>query len=190
MKHIDGRWLRWATMDTDHPRSSPGPSGGAHAHAIEAPAVVASAGAGGLNLKKRIESTAIAFRGYDVTNLGRSREFVDHEVYGPTVRRTLDHVSGICSEVLHDKVDLAEYIRAGEKTSLTTFPHDIGAIVGMELAQLELLEEFHDVPVRRARFSFGYSIGELSALIFGGSFSLESLLPIPLRLAPDCAELA
>jgi [acyl-carrier-protein] S-malonyltransferase len=60
----------------------------------------------------------------------------------------------------------------------------------MELVQLELLEEFHQVPVRRARFTFGYSIGELSSLIFGESFLLEHLLPVPLRLAPDCAELA
>src|SRR5262249_8102987 len=28
------------------------------------------------------------------------------------------------------------------------------------------------------------------ALIFGGSYSLESLLPVPLAMAPDCAELA
>ena len=77
----------------------------------------------------------------------------------------------------------------GEPSTLDTFVHDIGTIVGMELAQIRLLEEFFDVPVPQARLSFGHSIGELSALVVGGMYTMEQLLPIPLALATDCAEL-
>ncbi|SIO58353.1 [acyl-carrier-protein] S-malonyltransferase [Singulisphaera sp. GP187] len=142
------------------------------------------------DLTRHIETTALAFRGYDVANLGRSRELLEHPVYGSIVHATLDRVSEICSEVIHSRVDLAEFIQAGEKTSLATFPHDIATIVGMELAQLSLLEEVFEVPIRQSRMTFGYSIGELSALIFGGSYTLESLLPVPLEMAHDCGELA
>ena len=41
-------------------------------------------------------------------------------------------------------------------------PHDVAMIVAMEIAQIALLEEFFGVPVREARLSFGYSIGELT----------------------------
>ena len=53
----------------------------------------------------------------------------------------------------------------------------------MELAQVRLLEEFFEVPVRDALLSFGHSIGELSALVLGGVYEMEQLLPIPLSLA-------
>lgn len=187
MKHIDGRWLRWATIDTEPSRSAPGPSGKVRASedTTRQPAKVTPA-----DLTRRIESSAFAFRGYDVANLGRSAELLDHEIYGPVVARTLENVSGIVSEVLREKVDLQAHVRLGAKTALRTFPLDVATIVAMELAQIELLETIFEVPARRARYSFGYSIGELSALIFGGNFSLENLLPVPLRLAPDCADLA
>ena len=87
------------------------------------------------------------------------------------------------------KVDLAARVLAREPSTLETFVHDIGTIVGMELAQIQLLEEFFDVPVPQARLSFGHSIGELSALVAGGMYTMEQLLPIPLALATDCAEL-
>ena len=70
-------------------------------------------------------------------------------------------------------------------------PQDVATIVAMELAQLRLLEEFFEVAIgREARLSFGYSIGELSAMVLGGVLPLEQLLPVPLGLAADCAELA
>ena len=59
------------------------------------------------DLKKRISTAAIAFRGYDVTNLGRGPELLEHPVYGPIVRATLDSASALCSDVLGKKVDLA-----------------------------------------------------------------------------------
>jgi [acyl-carrier-protein] S-malonyltransferase len=141
------------------------------------------------DLKKRIGTAAFAFRGYDATNVGRSQELLEHPVFGPVVQDTLDSASVLCSEVLGRKVDLAARVLAREPSTLETFVQEIGMIVGMELAQIRLLEEFFDVPVHQARLSFGHSIGELSALVLGGVYTLEQLLPIPLGLAVDCAEL-
>ena len=53
-----------------------------------------------------------------------------------------------------------------------------------------VLEECFGIPARDARLSFGYSIGELSALVWSEVFTLEQLLPIALGLCLDCAELA
>lgn len=141
-------------------------------------------------LRDRIGSTALAFRGYDVTNLGRSRELLEHREYGPVIEASLAEASAIASDTLREPIDLAAYVRAGAATRLEDFPRDVATIVSMELAQVRLLEEFFDVPVRSARMSFGYSIGELAAMVLGGSFRLDELLPVPLALAADCASLA
>jgi [acyl-carrier-protein] S-malonyltransferase len=140
-------------------------------------------------LRKRITAAAFAFRGYDATNMGRSHELLQHPAYGPVVRATLDSASALCSDVLGRKVDLAARVLSREPSTLETFVPDIGMIVGMELAQIRLLEKFFDVPIHEARLSFGHSIGELSALVLGGVYTLEQLLPVPLGLAVDCAEL-
>lgn len=144
----------------------------------------------GSGLRARIGSAALAFRGYDVANLGRSAELLSHPEYGRIVRRELTRASSIAADTLHRPVDLVAYVEAGAPTSLDDFALDVGIIVGMEVAQVAILEEAFGVPVRDARLSFGYSIGELSAMVVGGSFTLEELLPVPLALADDCAGLA
>jgi [acyl-carrier-protein] S-malonyltransferase len=141
-------------------------------------------------LRAHIGTAAFAFRGYDVSNSGRSRELLEHPVYGTVVRAVLDEASEITADAIHEPVNLATYVRAEEATSLENFPLDVAMIVAMELAQIRLLEQFFEIPIHKARLSFGYSIGELGALVFGGMFKLEQLLPIPLALASDCAELA
>jgi [acyl-carrier-protein] S-malonyltransferase len=140
-------------------------------------------------LKEQITTAALAFRGYDTTNLGRGPELLEHRVYGPVVRALLDRASVVCSDVLKVKVDLAARVLAREASTLETFVQDTATIVAMELAQVELLGRFFEVPVRDARLSFGHSIGELSALVLGGVYEMEQLLPIPLGLAHDCADL-
>src|SRR4051794_10303138 len=101
MKHIDGRWLRWATsMDSEPSRQAPGAAGpGRSGDRVARPARSMS----GAELTGHIESTALAFRGYDVANLGRSRELLEHARYGPVVARALDHASEICSDVIHSR---------------------------------------------------------------------------------------
>jgi [acyl-carrier-protein] S-malonyltransferase len=186
MKDTEGRWLRRkSSMETDLSKASPtspghGSGGASPPLAIHRPA----------DLTRRIRSTAFAFRGFDVENLGRSVEFLDHPVYGSIVGRILDEASELCSDSIKTRVDLASHIRAGARNSLDFFPQDVATIVATELAQMLILEECFGVPAHEARLSFGYSIGELSALVWSHVYSLEQLLPIPLGLAPDCAELA
>jgi [acyl-carrier-protein] S-malonyltransferase len=143
-----------------------------------------------VDLKSRIGTASFAFRGYDVTNLGRSPELLEHPAYGPVVRRILDEASAISAETLGRPFDLAARIEAREPSSLETFADDVATIVAMELAQLELLREFFGVAVGEARQSFGYSLGEMTSMIAGGVFTLDQLLPVPLRCADDAAALA
>ena len=188
MKDTEGRWLRRkSAIDVDPSRSTP-PSpverrvtGGP----MNAPKAESAP-----DLRKRMKATAFAFRGFDVENVGRGAEMLDHPVYGPIVGRVLAEASELCAESIHARVDLASHIRAGARTSLDFFPQDVATIVATGLAQMAVLEECFEVPTRDARLSFGYSIGELSALVWSDVFTLEQLLPVPLGLAPDCAELA
>ena len=190
MKDTEGRWLRRkSSMEADLARSSPASTAdgrplGGPLGSIKTSTTTAS------QLAERIRSTAFAFRGFDVENVGRSVELLDHPVYGPIVARVLDEASQLCAEAIHTPVDLASHVRAGVRTSLDYFPEDVATIVAMELAQMTILEECFEVPARDARLSFGYSIGELSALVWSGVFDLGQLLPIPLGMARDCAELA
>ncbi len=145
---------------------------------------------GTIDLKGRIGTASFAFRGYDQTNLGRSDELLAHPAYGPVVQEVLDEASRISSETLGTRIDLGTRIRARVESSLATFAEDIATIVAMEVAQLRLLEQFFGVEVHAARQSCGYSIGEMAAMILGGVFTMEQLLPIPLGFANDCVELA
>jgi [acyl-carrier-protein] S-malonyltransferase len=142
------------------------------------------------DLKTQITTTVFAFRGYDLTNLGRGPELLEHRVYGPVVQSFLDRASVVCSAVLKAKVDLAARMMAGAPSSLQTFVEDTATIVALELAQVQLLEQVFEVPVHEAPLSFGHSIGELAALVLGRVYEMEQLLPIPLALAHDCADLA
>lgn len=141
-------------------------------------------------LRDSISTAAIAFRGYDVTNQGRSRELLEHRVYGPVIAETLAEASAIAADSLHRNVDLIEYVKENAPTSIAHFADDVALIVAMEQAQIRVLERCFDVPVRDAKLTFGYSIGEMSSLILSGVFPMDKLLAVPLEFAADCAELA
>jgi [acyl-carrier-protein] S-malonyltransferase len=141
-------------------------------------------------LSARIGTTALAFRGYDQANLGRSGELLAHPAYGGIVRAVLAEASQIAAEAVDRPVDLVAYVRNQTPSSLETFPEDVALIVGMELAQVRLLDQVFGVPIEKARLSFGYSIGELSAMVVGRAYRLDQILPVPLAMAEDCAALA
>jgi [acyl-carrier-protein] S-malonyltransferase len=144
----------------------------------------------GADLRARIGTASFAFKGYDVTNLGRSAELLAHPAYGPVVRGRLDEASAISADALHRPFDLAARVAARAPSGLDSFAEDVAMIVAVELAQLDLLEKFFGVDVRGARQSFGYSVGEMAAVVSGGVFALEQILPVPLDCAGDCAALA
>lgn len=143
-----------------------------------------------VDFQKNFSSAAIAFRGYNITNLGRSRELLEHPLYGPTVAARLLEASDACADVKAKHVDLVARVRDGAPTTLDSFAEDVALIVAMEVAQVELLEKFFDLPLAKARLSFGYSVGEISALACGGTFRMCDVLGPLLSMAPDCASLA
>lgn len=142
------------------------------------------------DLVDRLGVTAYAFRGYNVTNLGRSSELLAHPAFGPIVEGYLKTAGEICSDTLHRKVNLVERVRRNEETNLATYGDAIALIVAMELAQIRLLEEFFDVPLSKARMIYGYSLGELTAVCAAGVFDTESALRLPLEVSADCVALA
>jgi [acyl-carrier-protein] S-malonyltransferase len=141
-------------------------------------------------LKERLSSTAFVFRGYNVTNLGRSGELLAHPLYGPVIEPFLKEASDVCAEATGGPVDLAARIRRSEETDLDSYAEAISLIVAMEMAQLRLLKDFFGVEYSQARLGYGYSLGELAALVASGVMEMRHALRVPLSVAKDCAELA
>jgi [acyl-carrier-protein] S-malonyltransferase len=142
------------------------------------------------NLKDQISNSAFVFRGYNVTNLGRTAELLAHRAYGPVVERFLRQGSEIASGLLSRKIDLLQRVQQRQETDLDTYADAVALIMAVEQAHLKLLDEFFDIEYARARMGFGYSLGEIAALVAGGVMDMETALHVPLLLAGDCAELA
>jgi [acyl-carrier-protein] S-malonyltransferase len=141
-------------------------------------------------LSDRLEQTAFCFRGYNVTNLGRTPELLAHRAYGPVVERYLRETAEICAETTGVTIDLVGRVRARREGTLDTFAEDICLIIGVELAQIEILEQFFGVTYRQAQLGLGYSLGEVTALVAGGVFNMLDVLPPLLSMAHEAAELA
>jgi [acyl-carrier-protein] S-malonyltransferase len=143
-----------------------------------------------VNLAAKMPTTAFAFRGYNVTNLGRTGELLAHAAYGPIVANFLEQASRTCAEVTNKPVDLVSRVRRGEETSIATYTEAISLIVAVEQAQLRIMQEVFKVDFSKAAMSFGYSLGEISALVASGVLEMSDALRVPLALADDCVALA
>ena len=141
-------------------------------------------------LKERIPLSAFAFRGYNVTNLGRTSELLAHPKYGAIVERHLTEASAICTETAGRPIDLVDRVRVQRETGLASYSDAIGLIVAVEQAQLELLQTFFDISFSDVKICTGYSLGEISALVAAQVLPLEDALFVPLSLADDCVALA
>ena len=137
-----------------------------------------------------LKGTAWAFRGYNVTNLGRTPELLEHAAYGPIVERHLKDATELYSAATMQRVDLVKRVRLREETTLETYGEAICLIIAAERAQLEILREMYGVEFEAARLAVGYSLGEVSALVATGVYSLEALLTPILSLSSECVELA
>lgn len=133
---------------------------------------------------------AFAFRGYNVTNMGRSPDLLAHAAYGPIVRACLKEAGKICSDVITKKVDLVGRVRRKQATTLQTYPEALALIMAMEEAQIRLLKEFFGIEIRSARVCFGYSLGEIAAVAAAGVFDCFEAMRVPLAMSADCKELA
>lgn len=143
-----------------------------------------------LNLHEQIGNSAFAFRGYNINNLGRTDELLNHHAFGPVVKEVLEEASDLVSEAIKRKVDLVQRVSNKAESSLDTFAEDMAQVIATELAQVRILEQFFDLPMKKAKVTFGYSLGEVAALIASNVYSMRDILTAPLTLASECAELA
>ncbi|HEX3997096.1 MAG TPA: hypothetical protein VHX65_00930 [Pirellulales bacterium] len=140
--------------------------------------------------KWRLGTTAFFFRGYNTTNLGRSDELLAQAAYGPVVEAFLKEAGEICADSIGRGVDLVGRVRRREATDLNCYAEAVSLIVAMELAQIRLLRDFFGIDYSQARMGYGYSLGEISALVAGGAMNLADALRVPLAVSADCVELA
>lgn len=144
-----------------------------------------------LPLPDVLATTAFAFRGYNVANLGRTPELLDHPAYGPVVEDALREGSAICTAATGRPCDLVERVRKHIETrDLSTYAEDVALIVSVSVAQMRILHEQFNAPFEKGRLAFGYSLGEASALIAAEMFEMKHLLHVPLALADDSVALA
>lgn len=143
-----------------------------------------------IDLNSRLNNAVFAFRGYNVTNLGRTPELLAHPQYGEIVEEYLVEGSKTCSEIIGRDVDLVQRVRDERETELDDYAEAITIIVAVELAQIRLLQEFHDISFQGARLATGFSLGEISALVCGGVYEMSDALKIPLTMSQDGIDLA
>jgi [acyl-carrier-protein] S-malonyltransferase len=137
-----------------------------------------------------IADSALAFRGYNITNLGRTRELLAVPAYAGVLHEELTRFSDICSEYSVTRVDLAALVEAHTEPPVERYAESVALIVAVEMAHLRLLKEVFNVDHHAAKLSFGYSLGEMVAVCVGGAFKVEELIRVPLAMAADCADLA
>ena len=141
-------------------------------------------------LQHALPNAALAFRGYNVTNMGRTPELLACDAYRPILSSVLRDASDASSEILGRHVDLVARVQAGTDTTLNTYDEAIALILAVGSAQLRILEEIFEIDYHTAKLSMGYSLGEIAALLAGGVMTLEDALLAPLSLAADCVALA
>ena len=145
---------------------------------------------GGMELAKGINRATLAFRGYNVENLGRTTELLAIPEYRPILEKHLNEASHACSEIIGRNVDLVARVKANDEPSLEEYAEAIALVIAVELAHLDILETCHNFNYRDVGFSFGFSLGEIAALIAGGTFEMKDALRIPLMMSADGIDLA
>jgi [acyl-carrier-protein] S-malonyltransferase len=141
-------------------------------------------------LGPEIADVALAFRGYNTTNLGQSRKLLHIPAYGEIIWEELRRYSRICRDTTGRPCDLVELVKQNVEVGLDCYAESIALIIAVETAHLRLLREVHGIDYAGARLAFGYSLGEMMAVCCGGAFKAEELVRVPLAMADDCADLA
>ncbi|QDT68595.1 hypothetical protein MalM25_15180 [Planctomycetes bacterium MalM25] len=138
----------------------------------------------------RIASSALAFRGYNQTNLGRTPELLEIPAYRATMERRLLEAADLCEQATGRPTDLVARVTDRAEPGLERYAEAIAIVFAAEMAQVDLLREVHGVEVGGAKMAYGYSLGELVAVAVSGLYPIEQMMRPPLELATDCASMA
>ncbi len=141
-------------------------------------------------LKSGLANSAFAFRGYNLTNLGRTNELLAHPRFGPIVADCLERAAKISGNVTGRTTDLVGQVRENREAGISTYGDALALVVAVEIAQLRILDECFDIPYSAAKLAFGYSLGEIAALVAGGVIPFEEGIRIPVSVSDDCAKLS
>lgn len=138
----------------------------------------------------RIATSALAFRGYNQTNLGRTPELLAKPAYREIVKRRLLEAGDLCGQATGRSIDLIARVENEDEPDLDHYAEAIAIVFAAEMAQLDLLREVHGIDPCGAKMAYGYSLGELTAVAASGLYPLEVVMRPPLELAADCASMA
>jgi [acyl-carrier-protein] S-malonyltransferase len=141
-------------------------------------------------LRQAMPRAAFSFRGYNTTNLGRTHELWEVPAYQPVLERWLELGSQVCHDAHGLTTDLVARVVGQREPDLDHYAESVALIMAVEFAQIELLETIHAIEYRKARLSFGYSLGELTAVAASQIISPAEAMEVPVALAHDCAALA
>lgn len=141
-------------------------------------------------LKKRIGTTAFAFRGYAQTNLGKTPEMLAHPKYGPIYERFIREANELCEDSTRRKCDIMKRVHERLPSTIEDYAQDVALVVATALAQVNILEEIFDISITEAQMSLGYSLGEVAAVIAGGVFDMAAAIGPGLVLSRDAVALA
>lgn len=142
------------------------------------------------SLASRLPFAALAFRGFNQSNLGRTPELLAVPAYRPLFERRLEEAERLCSSATGRRVDLIGRVEQRQEPGVDAYAEAIAVVFAAELAQVDALRERHGVDVSESRMAFGYSLGELTAVAVNGLYPLDAVMRVPLELAADCAALA
>lgn len=137
-----------------------------------------------------LASTAVAFRGYNVTNLGRTPELLAVHAYRGVFVEELHRFGEICADITGQRDNLVEWVENRDELGIRHYAQAIAMIVAVEIAHLRLLTELHGFDISRTALAFGYSLGELVAVSASGLFEPTDMIRIPLAMAEDSVALA
>ncbi|TWU22816.1 ACP S-malonyltransferase [Bythopirellula polymerisocia] len=143
-----------------------------------------------LSQRVDLSNTALAFRGYSATNLGRTAELLAVDAYRGILTEELKRYADICAEMLGEPVDLLERINSANEFGVDHYSESIALIAAVEVAHLRLLREVHNIDIARVGLSFGYSLGELVSVSCAGVFDPADMIRVPLAMAADSVALS
>lgn len=134
---------------------------------------------------------AVAFRGYNISNMGKTAELLTHPFMQDRLHQRLQQADAVCQQVLGLTTNLRQRLLDGTPSSLETYTEDLAMIVAIELAHWDALVELLG-PERHSRIRIltGYSLGEVAAVIVAGMMTYEDAMAPLLELSRDAASLA